>query len=234
MVLALDELKVGNVRGSAKSLMRGTFPFYMQDAYGVQLRRPACDTDIAGSFTCALVGAKPTLDQLRKLFGARRKMVEDLLAFQLDKDNQLVGVHQLAREAQLSAQNLDTYKDDGSIPKAILDSLIPVNDSTNAYANARSTHAHGNREPDDHDEPSAPPAAAHDGGDGAAHPGATPPFIIETNAIMPSGDDLAVSSHAKPGRLRTLGVVLNSCHRGRPSVATAASANASLSQMAAA
>ncbi|CAN0496989.1 unnamed protein product, partial [Ectocarpus sp. 12 AP-2014] len=68
MVLALDELKVGNVRGSAKSLMRGTFTFYMQDAYGVQLHLPACDTDIAGSFTCALVGAKPSVGQLRKLF----------------------------------------------------------------------------------------------------------------------------------------------------------------------
>ncbi|CAM9735414.1 unnamed protein product, partial [Ectocarpus sp. 13 AM-2016] len=169
MVLALDELKVGNVRGSAKSLMRGTFTFYMQDAYGVQLRLPACDTDIAGSFTCALVGAKPSVGQLRKLFGARRKMVEDLLAFQLDKDNQLDGP--------------------------------------------------------------APPAAADHADDGA---GATPPFIIETNAIMPSGDDLAVSSHAKPGRLRTLGVVLNSRHGGRPSAATAASGDASLPQMAAA
>ncbi|CAB1107609.1 unnamed protein product [Ectocarpus sp. CCAP 1310/34] len=231
MVLALDELKVGNVRGSAKSLMRGTFTFYMQDAYGVQLRLPACDTDIAGSFTCALVGAKPSVGQLRKLFGARRKMVEDLLAFQLDKDNQLVGVHQLAQEAQLSAENLDTYKDDGSIPKAIFDALLPVNDSTNAYANARSTHAHGNREPDDHEDGPAPPAAADHADDGA---GATPPFIIETNAIMPSGDDLAVSSHAKPGRLRTLGVVLNSRHGGRPSAATAASGDASLPQMAAA
>lgn len=211
MVLALDELRVGNVGGSAKSLMRGTFTFYMQDAYGVQLRLPACDTDIAGSFTCALVGAKPSVAQLRKLFGARRKMVEDLLAFQLDTGNYLVGVHQLARDAQLSKANLDTYMDDGFIPQAILDAMIPVKDTTNSYANARSTHAHGNREPEN---------VGHRDDDGSQDPvntATTPPFIIETNAVMPSGDDLAVSSHAKPGRLRTLGSSLKSPHRGRSS-----------------
>ena len=49
MVLALDELKVGNIAGSAKSLVRGTFTFYMQDAHGVQLKLTAYDADIAGS-----------------------------------------------------------------------------------------------------------------------------------------------------------------------------------------
>ncbi|CAM9812767.1 unnamed protein product, partial [Scytosiphon promiscuus] len=85
MVLALDELRIRNISGTAKS--HGTFTFYMQDAYGVQLRLPACDTDIAGSFTCAIVGSKSTLAHLTPLLGARRKMVEDLLAYQLDERN---------------------------------------------------------------------------------------------------------------------------------------------------
>ncbi|CAM9426732.1 unnamed protein product, partial [Laminaria digitata] len=108
MVLALDELKVGQVPGSAKSVMRGTFTFYYQDAYGVQLKLPACDSDVAGSFTCALVGSRPTDAQLRRLLGARRSMVESLLAFQQDRNNELAGKHILARQAQISPENLAT------------------------------------------------------------------------------------------------------------------------------
>ncbi|CAN0314384.1 unnamed protein product, partial [Scytosiphon promiscuus] len=142
MVLALDELRIRNISGTAKSHMRGTFTFYMQDAYGVQLRLPACDTDIAGSFTCAIVGSKPTLAQLSRLLGARRKMVEDLLAYQLDEH--------------------------GDDPKNSGDGEI---------------HA-------DEDLP-------------------TTPFIIETSAVMDTGEDRAVSGPTKPGRLRTLGATLN-------------------------
>ncbi|CAN0217243.1 unnamed protein product [Scytosiphon promiscuus] len=208
MVLALDELRIRNISGTAKSHMRGTFTFYMQDAYGVQLRLPAYDTDIAGSFTCAIVGSKPTLAQLSRLLGARRKMVEDLLAYQLDERNLLVGVHALARQAQMSPENLSTYHEDGSIPDAIGKAMISVKDPTRAYANARSTHAHGNREPDfpaDGDDPKC-------SGDGAVHADEdlpATPFIIETGAVMDTGEDRAVSGPTKPGRLRTLGATMN-------------------------
>ncbi|CAN0159521.1 unnamed protein product, partial [Ectocarpus sp. 12 AP-2014] len=137
MVLALDELKTGRVSGSANSQMRGTFTFYMQDAYGVQLRLPACDTNIAGSFTCAVVGCKPNLAQLRRLLGARRQMVQNLLDFYLDKNRHSVGEHTLARQAQLAPENLNGYSTDGSIPKALQDAILPVKDRANTYANAR-------------------------------------------------------------------------------------------------
>lgn len=247
MVLALDELKIGRVPGSAKSVMRETFTFYFQDAYGVQLQLPACDTDVAGSFTCALVGARPTDAQLRRLLGARRSMVEALLAFQQDRNNELVGKHSLARQAQVSPDNLATYEEDGSIPQAILEGLVPLSDPTNSVANARSTHARGNREPEggvSDGEPGlnmnrgavangnrAPEGCVSDdaGNGGAGSNGA--PYIIETNAVMPTGSDLSVSSLCRPGRLRDLGANLQESTSGAP---TAEDAAATLAQRAAA
>ncbi|CAN0219750.1 unnamed protein product [Scytosiphon promiscuus] len=60
MVFALEQLKVGSIPGSAQRMMRGTFTFFFQNAYSVEAALPSCDTDIAGSMTCALVGARPT------------------------------------------------------------------------------------------------------------------------------------------------------------------------------
>ncbi|CAN0548548.1 unnamed protein product, partial [Laminaria digitata] len=108
MVIALEQLKVGGIPGSAQSLMRGTFTFYFQDAYGVQLQLPACDTDIAGSFTCALVGARPTDDQLRHLLGARRDKVAELISYQQDKYDHLAGSFVLA---QVAADGDDSQPD---------------------------------------------------------------------------------------------------------------------------
>ena len=147
-VLALSEFKARGVHGSAKTHMRGSFTFYMQNSYAIAQHLPACATDVAGSFACAVVGCKPTLQQLQRLFGARRSMVEALTDFILDKDNTLAGVHELAREAHFAEENLRTYAEDGGIPSGIYDALVPVNDRNNTIANARSTHAHGNREPE--------------------------------------------------------------------------------------
>ena len=128
-VLALEEFKIGQIPGSAKSMMRGTFTFYLQNSYAIGQHLPACaTTDVAGSFTCALVGSKPTPEQLRRFFGARRSMVRALLDFQLDRSDRLAGVHELARDAQTSEDNLRTYAEDGSIPKAIQESLVSVTD----------------------------------------------------------------------------------------------------------
>ena len=47
MINSFEQLKVGGIPGSAQPLLRGTFTFYSQDAYGVQLQLPICDTDTA-------------------------------------------------------------------------------------------------------------------------------------------------------------------------------------------
>ena len=138
MVSALDEQTV--------AILRGTFTFYMQDAYGVQLRLPACDTYLAGSSTIVLVGPNPTIAQLRRLLGARRAMVQDISGYLLDKDNVLVGEHKLARQAVQSPENLESYDEDGGVPKALLAAIIAVKGPTGSYTRARSIRAHGNRE----------------------------------------------------------------------------------------
>ncbi|CAB1112810.1 unnamed protein product [Ectocarpus sp. CCAP 1310/34] len=217
IVLALDELKVGNIAGSAKSLMRSTFTFYMQDAYGVQLKLPACDADIAGSITIVLVGANATPAQLRRLLGARRSMIEDLNTFLLDKDNALVGEHTLARQAQQSPENLATFSVNGDVPKAILDSIVAVQDKTGSYANARSTHAHENREPE------VPANTDRAGGILRDDTLPTAPMVVEINAVMDTGEDRAVAESSKPARLRGLG---SSMCSGDPSLAQQAAAEA--------
>ena len=131
--------------------------------------------------------------QLRRLFGARRDMVDEMITFQLDRNNALAGQHRLARQAQFSPGNLGTYPEDGSIPQAIQNALIPVLDPANSIAKSRSTPAKGNREP----EVSADMEDEND--DGGAEEVAVP-FVIETAAVMPTGSDLAVSSAAKSRR----------------------------------
>ena len=219
VVIALDELKVGQIPGSARSVMRGTFTFCFQDAYGVQVQLPACDSDVAGSFTCALVGSRPSDAQLRRFLGALRSTVGALLAFQQDGNNELAGEHSLARMAQVSAENLATYNEDGSIPKAILDALVPVSDLTNSVANIRSTHAHGNREPEGHVSDDELDLTVN----GSARANGAP-YVIETNAVKPSGSDLSVSGNCRPGRLRGLGARLQEPSSNTPGERTATTA----------
>ena len=231
VVIALDELKVGQIPGSARSVMRGTFTFCFQDAYGVQVQLPACDSDVAGSFTCALVGSRPSDAQLRRFLGALRSTVGALLAFQQDGNNELAGEHSLARMAQVSAENLATYNEDGSIPKAILDALVPVSDLTNSVANIRSTHAHGNREPEGHVSDDELDLTVN----GSARANGAP-YVIETNAVKPSGSDLSVSGNCRPGRLRGVGARLqepSSNTPGERTATTAADCTSTLAQRAA-
>ncbi|CAM9277442.1 unnamed protein product, partial [Laminaria digitata] len=116
IVFALEQLKIGGIPGSAQRMMRGTFTFFFQNAYGVEVSLPSCDTDIAGSMTCALVGAAPTDAQLRRLFGARRSRISELMDFQRDTAKRLAGEHVLFKRARMSADNLESFPEDGSVP----------------------------------------------------------------------------------------------------------------------
>eukprot|EP00903_Cladosiphon_okamuranus_P018114 g16669.t1 len=140
-------------------------------------------------------------------------MVEAFIDFTLDKDNQLAGVHELAREGHFSEENLRTYAEDGTIPIAIFDALVPVTDKNITVANARVTHAHGIREPEssannstddeegDSDARDKQGSGAEDGDSDARVP---PPFLVETSAVMQTGEHLAKSADFKPSHLRTL------------------------------
>ena len=163
-------------------------------------------------------------------------MVRALLDFQLDRSDRLAGVHKLARDAQTSEDNLRTYAEDGSIPKAIQESLFPVTDRANSIANARSTHAHGNREPEttgsnggDEMVDSLEPVGVKGNGMDTIEDSTTAPFTIEINAVMPSGGDMANVTHYRGTRLRTLRSMMK---RSSPATTTEDNASASLARQA--
>ncbi|CAM9448609.1 unnamed protein product, partial [Sphacelaria rigidula] len=116
MVFSSEKLKVGNIPRSAQRMMRGTFTFFFQDAFGVEAALPSCDADIAGSTTVALVGHRPTRAQLRKRFGARRGRIVALMDFQRDVHNRLAGKPALFHRAKESSENLETFPLDGGVP----------------------------------------------------------------------------------------------------------------------
>lgn len=206
-VFALEQLKVGSISGSAQRMMRGTFTFFFQNAYGVQTALPSCDLDIAGSMTCALVGARPTDPQLRKLLGVRRPRVEQLLSFQRDASNRLAGKHILFHRATMSAENLQSFPEDGSVPRHIYNSLIETSDPNNSQQKARSTYVPDNREPEI-------PVTATDDVNSNVDPAA---FVIDNVGVMPSGSD--ISSEGRPDRLRSLSDNLGKL--SQPSMTTA-------------
>lgn len=195
MVFSLEQLKVGNIPGSAQRMMRGTFTFFFQNAFGVEAALPSCDADIAGSMTVAFVGARPTDAQLRKLFGARRSRITELLNFQKDVGNRLAGKHVLFHRAKESLENLATYSRDGGVPPAILRSVIEASDPRKSRQKARSTYVPDNREAE------APVTA-----DDIADANDNDVCVIDNVGVMPSGAD--ISAEGRPDRLRALGGTL--------------------------
>ncbi|CAN0208553.1 unnamed protein product, partial [Scytosiphon promiscuus] len=196
MVFSLEQLKVGNIPGSAQRMMRGTFTFFFQNAFGVEAALPSCDADIAGSMTVAVVGPRPTDAQLRKLLGARQSRITALLEFQRDDNNQLAGKHVLFHRAKESPSNLSTFPIDGGIPPALLKSVIETSDPTESRQKARSTYVPDNREKE-------LPVTADEGSDANNFDTA---FVIDNIGVMPSGND--ISSEGRPARLRALGAAL--------------------------
>lgn len=196
MVFALEQLKVGSIPRSAQRMMRGTFTFFFQNAYSVEAALPSCDVDIAGSMTCALVGARPSTAQLRKIFGARRQKIKDLMDFQRDSSRRLAGKHHLFHRATMSQANLETFPQDGSVPHAIWKSLIATSDPDKTRQKARSTYVPDNRETE-------VPVTSDEGNDADDTDAA---FVIDNVGVIPSGED--VSQEGRPDRLRALGASL--------------------------
>ena len=196
MVISLEQLKVGNIAGSAQRMMGGTFTFFFQNAYGVEKALPSCDADIAGSMTVAIVGQRPTDAQLRKLFGARRGRILELLDFQRDVNNQLAGKHVLFHRAQTSPENLATFPRDGGVPPAILKSVIETADPSKTRQKAQSTYVPDNREVE-------VVVTADENANGNDTDAA---FVMDNIGVIPSGED--ISAEGRPDRLRALGATL--------------------------
>ncbi|CAN0374470.1 unnamed protein product, partial [Pylaiella littoralis] len=146
MVIALEQMKVGNIPGSAQRMMRGTFTTFFQNGHSVQDALPTLEADIAGSITCALVGARPTDAQLRRLLGARRSRILELMDFQRDRENILAGEHALFKQSRFSMENLESFPENGSVPPRIYKSLISAVDSTDSRQKASSSYVPDNLE----------------------------------------------------------------------------------------
>ncbi|CAN0573763.1 unnamed protein product, partial [Laminaria digitata] len=81
-----------NIPGSAQRALRGTSVFYANDSCSVAKQLPLAAAALLDMFTVVLVGNhKPTTSQLRRLLGARKGMVRDLVDYVVDKNNHLVG-----------------------------------------------------------------------------------------------------------------------------------------------
>lgn len=125
--------------------MRGTFTYYFQCAFCIQSRLPAYDIDIAKSFTCAFIGFRAIRSDLEKIFDAGRDIVEALIVYCLNRNNDLVGHFVHAREGQFFLENLRTFPEMLGIPDAIFSSCLRTTDSARSRANERATYAAGNR-----------------------------------------------------------------------------------------
>ena len=188
-VFALEQLKVGGISGSAQRMMGGTFTFFFQNAYGVEKALPACAANIAGSMTVALVGSKPTDAQTRKLFGVRRSKLYEILEFERDPQKVLVGEHAVFKKADFSPENLNSYPEDGSIPPEIEASYIVTDDPAKSRENEKSSYVRDNRQVEiPVDETDA---------DGADNDGVNDAYILDNNAVIPSGHEAAVADENK-------------------------------------
>ena len=146
-VNALASRKVQNIPGSAQRLLQGTSVF----CYGQEL--PLAATGLLDMFTIELAGKnKPIASQLKRLLGARKHKVRDLIEYMQNEDGSLVDGFCLARKASVSETNLDTYSFDGSVPQELLDTVFNPQDPKHLRERASSSYTNDRRESEVMDE----------------------------------------------------------------------------------
>ncbi|CAN0433077.1 unnamed protein product, partial [Laminaria digitata] len=146
-VIALKSKKIRNVPGSAQRSLRGTSVFYASDSCSVAQELPLAATGLMDMISTVLAGkGKPTESQLKRLLGARKHMVRDLIDYMQDKDANLVNDFSLARKATMSEANLDAYPCDGGVPPEILKACLNPRDPNNLRRRAASLYTNDRRE----------------------------------------------------------------------------------------
>ena len=152
-MIADESKKVRNIPGSAQRSLRGTSVFYTNDSCSVGQELPLAATGLLDMFTIVLAGKnKSTASQLKRLVGARKHMVRDLIEYIQDKDGSLVNGFCLARKASVGKTNLDTYSSDGSAPQELLDAALNPQDPNNLRGRASSSSSNDRREREAMDE----------------------------------------------------------------------------------
>ena len=83
---------------------------------------PLAATGLLDMITIVLAGKrKPTESQLKRLLGARKNMMRDLIDYKKYNYGNVAKGFTLAHKASTSKANLDTYRCDGSVPPEVLD-----------------------------------------------------------------------------------------------------------------
>ncbi|CAM9280867.1 unnamed protein product, partial [Ectocarpus sp. 12 AP-2014] len=124
-VVALESRRVNNIPGTAKRSMRETSVFYANNSSSVANELPLAVTGLLDMIAVVSAGKKkPRPSDLGRLLGARKSMIRDMIDYMLDKEDKLVIGFPLAKSLPLSEENLDSYSEDGAIPKVLVDSIL--------------------------------------------------------------------------------------------------------------
>ncbi|CAB1106336.1 unnamed protein product [Ectocarpus sp. CCAP 1310/34] len=146
-VVALESRRVNNIPGTAKRSMRGTSVFYANNSSSVATELPLAATGLLDMITVVLAGKKkPKTSDLGRLLGARKSMIRDIIDYMLDKEEKLVVGFPLGKSLPISEENLDSYSENGAIPKVLLDSILTSNDPLNVHARVSSTYTRSSDE----------------------------------------------------------------------------------------
>ena len=150
---------------------------------------------------------KAIASQMKRLLGARKHMVRDLIEYTQEKDSSFFNGFYLARKASVSENNLDTYRSDGGVVQELLDELFNPQDQNNLRGRASASSTNDRRESEamEQDEVSSDEESSGDsfsendaGEDGRA-------YTVDAYAVVDSAEDTVTSSLQRPRALRKLG-----------------------------
>lgn len=196
-VVAVESRKVGNVQGSAQRSIRGTSVFYSSNACSVAEELPLVESGLLSMITVILTGSKvPTIAQLQRLFGARKDVIADLIAYMQDKDDDLLLGFPLMRGMAVNKSHLDSYGNDGAVPPTLLEAIWNCGDAEGVRVRRSSTYTNDRKEDDISDGDS-------DGDDDAGTA-----FVIDGYSVMDTGENVATSDANRPEVFDRLGHAL--------------------------
>ncbi|CAM9698129.1 unnamed protein product, partial [Ectocarpus fasciculatus] len=226
-VVALESRRVNNIPGTAKRSMRGTSVFYANNSSSVATELPLAATGLLDMITVVLAGEKkPKPSDLGRLLGARKSMIRDIIDYMLDKEEKLVVGFPLAKSLPISEENLDSYSENGAIPKVLLDSILTSNDPLNVHARVSSTYTRssdeiGTEKVTISDDSSSTSSSSDEGDDEEAGDDLEDgkACVLQNYAVVDPGEDTATSVERLPDAMRTLGSELDAeaaLRRGQP------------------
>ncbi|CAB1107564.1 unnamed protein product [Ectocarpus sp. CCAP 1310/34] len=182
--------------------MRGTSVFYANSS-SVANELPLAVTGLVDMITVVLAGKKKRRpSDLGRLLGARKSMIKDTINYMLKV--KLVVSSPLAKYLPFSEESLDSYSEDGAIPKVLLDSILTSNDPLNVRASVSSSYVRDSNEIGTEkvnlSDDSSPTSSSSDEGseldaEAALRRGRPPPGGTSNALVVPHGEILDDSNN---------------------------------------